>query len=160
MPIARQAQMTQYFDNKSFTLVELMIAAAILIIVLCGILATYVSCMELISISKNLSFAVNSAQCKIEEIRDYSFSKIYNDYNRQTFTVSEIIAGNSKGVVYIDNSTADLLKVTVSVCWKQRGNRIIGEDLDLDGILDTGEDTNNNNMIDSPAQLVTLIASR
>lgn len=146
--------------DKGFTLPELLLSAAILALVLCGILATYISCFELISTSENLTLAVNAAQRKIEEIRDYSFSQIYADYNNHTFTVDEIAPGNSKGIVYIDNSTADLLKVTISVCWRQRGSRIIGEDLDLDGSLDSGEDLNGNNMIDSPAKIVTLITPR
>ena len=153
--------MTRFINEKGFNLVELMIAAAILVIVLSGILATYIGCFEVISTAKNLNLAINAAQRKIEEIRDYSFSEIYSDYNNQTFVVNEITSGNSKGVIYVDNSDSDLLKITISVCWRQRGNRIIGEDLDLDGVLDDPpEDLNHNNMIDSPAQLVTLITSR
>jgi len=146
--------------RRGFTLIEVMIAAAILAIVLCGLLVTYIRCFELISTSRNLTFAVNAAQRKIEEMRDYTFSQIYTDYNNQNFTVDEIGAGNSRGVIYVDNSDPVLLKVTISVCWRQQGSRIIGEDLNLNGILDPGEDLNGNNMIDSPAQLVTLIAAR
>ena len=146
--------------QNGFTLVEVMLAAAFLIIVLSGMLATYISCFELITTVRNLTFAVNSAQGKIEEIRDYSFSSTFDDYNNTTFTVDEIPAGNSRGVVYLDNSDPDLLVLTVSVCWRQRANRIIGEDLNLNGTLDAGEDTNGNNIIDSPAQLVTLVTAR
>lgn len=147
-------------NSKGFTLIEVMLATAFLVIVLSGLLATYISCFELISLSRNLSFATNAAQMKIEEIRDYPFSQTHSDYDNTTFTVSEISPGNSRGVVYVNNSNPELLLITVSVCWSQRANRIIGEDLDLDGILDLGEDTNANNIIDSPAQLVTLIAAR
>jgi hypothetical protein len=103
---------------------------------------------------------VNAAQKKIEEIRNYSFSDIYNDYNNTTFTVDEMPSGNSKGVIYVDNSNPDLLKLTVSVCWRQRGTLVVGEDRNLNGVLNTGEDLNGNNMIDSTVQLVTLIANR
>jgi Tfp pilus assembly protein PilV len=153
--------MIRFIDNrKGFTLIEVMLAAAFLIIVLGGLLATYISCFELISTSRNLTLAVNAARGKVEEIRDYSFNQIYSDYDNTTFTVNEMSTGNSRGVVYVDNTNPDLLQVIVSVCWRQRANRIIGEDLDLDGNLDTGEDTNFNNMIDSPAQLITLITAR
>lgn len=146
--------------DLGFTLVEVLLAAGILATTLCGILATYISCFELASTSKNLTLAINSAQMRIEEIRDYAFSGIFTDYNNQTFTVDEIIPGNSQGIIYVDNSNPELLKVTISVCWRQGASRIIGEDKDLDGILDAGEDANGNNMIDSPAQLVTLITAR
>ena len=153
--------MIQFIDNrKGFTLIEVILAAAFLVIVLSGLLATYISCFELISTSRNLSLAVNAARVMIEEIRDYSFNQIHSDYDNTTFTVNEMSVGNSRGVIYVDNTNPDLLQVIVSVCWRQRANRIIGEDLDLDGNLDAGEDTNANSMIDSPAQLVTLITAR
>lgn len=158
--MALPVQMMKLFP-KGFTLLEIMLAVAILVIVLCGILATYISCFELISLSKNLTLAINSCQMKIEEIRDYTFSQIYSYYNNQTFEVDEMPPGYSKGVILVDNSNPDLLKVTITVCWRQRANRIIGEDLDLDGVLDSGEDLNSNpGIIDSPAQLVTLITQR
>lgn len=157
---AKQPDLTMKLSDRGFTLIEVMLAAGILVIVLSGILATYISCFELISTSQNLTLAVNAAQRRIEEMRDYSFSQIYADYNNQIFTVGEITIGNSQGVIYVDNSNPDLLEITVSVCWRQRGGRIIGEDLDLDGILDAGEDANVNGIIDSPAQLVTLISER
>ena len=147
-------------NHKGFTLIEVMLAAAFLVIVLSGLLATYISCFELISLSRNLTFATNAAQMKIEEIRDYSFSHIYSDYDNTTFNVSEITPGNSRGVIYVNNKNPELLLVTISVCWDQRSGRIIGEDLNLDGNLDAGEDANGNSIIDSPAQIVTLIAAR
>lgn len=143
-----------------FTLMELMFAVAILVTALLGILLTYLTCFELISTAHNLTLATNAVQGKIEEIRDYNFYDIYSDYDGQTFPVNEIAVGNSLGVVYVDNTDPDLLEITVSICWRQRGNRIIGEDLDLDGVLDPGEDLNGNGIIDSPAQLVTLITAR
>ncbi|MBU4346542.1 MAG: prepilin-type N-terminal cleavage/methylation domain-containing protein [Candidatus Omnitrophica bacterium] len=153
--------MRRFFTRRGFTLPELLLAAAILVFVMCGILATYISCFELISTSKNLTLAINAAQRQIEEIYDYNFSQIHADYDNQTFTVDEISAGDSRGIIYVDDSNPDLLEVTISVCWRQRGNRIIGEDLDLDGVLDPGEDfLVANNRIDSPAQLVTLITPR
>jgi len=151
--------------NSGFTLIEVVLAVGILVFVLCGMLITYISCFELIATSKNMTLATNAAQRKIEEIRDYNFYNIYNDYNNQTFSVDEIGAGNSKGVIRIINvpGTADLLAVVVSVSWRQRANRIIGGDRNLNGILDTGEPyvtIYGTNVIDSPVELVTLITPR
>jgi len=144
--------------RKGFVLAEVLLGAAILAFVLCGILATYINCFDLITTSRNSTAAVNSAQSIIEEIRDYSFTSIFNDYNNQTFTVSEIPA--SRGIIYVDNTNPDLLTVTISVSWQQHGNRIIGEDLDLDGVIDAGEDINANNMLDSPVQIITLVTPK
>jgi len=38
--------------------------------------------------------------------------------------------------------------------------KVIGEDKNLNGILDPGEDTNGNGIIDSPVELVTQVANR
>ena len=59
----------------------------------------------------------------------------------------------------VDDSNPELLKVTISVCWR-KNNRVFGEDANFDGLLTPAEDTNNNGIIDSPVQLVTLIANR
>lgn len=146
--------------KAGFTLIEVVLAVGILVFVLCGILATYISCFELIATSKNMTLATNTAQRKIEEVRDYNFYNIYNDYNHQTFSVDEMPAGDSRGVIYVDDSNPELLRITVSVCWRQRAGRIIGEDSNLNGSLNSGEDLNGNGIIDSPVQLITLITPR
>jgi len=63
------------------------------------------------------------------------------------------------GVVYVDDTNPELLEVTVSVCWQQV-LRVIGEDKNLNGVLDAGEDTNGNGKIDSSVQLVTRIVNK
>jgi len=140
-----------------FTLVEILLAVAILAFVLCSILVTYVSCLTLIATSKSINIATNACLGLVEEIRSDPFVRIIDDYNGLNFIVNEIPA--SMGVVYVDDTNPELLQVTVSICWRQ-GNRVIGEDADLNGFLDAGEDANGNGIIDSPVQLVTLIANR
>ena len=143
--------------NKGFTLVETILAVGILAFVLCGILATYASCSILATTSKNVNIATNAALGLMEQIRTDSFTQIYTDYNRLNFVLNDI--SSSRGAVYVDATNPSLLKVTISVCWRQ-GSRVIGEDTNLNGVLDTGEDVNGNGIIDSPVQLVTLIANR
>ena len=144
---------------RAFTLIEVMLGALILIVVMLSIIATYIICFELVYTSRNMTFAVNSAQMKMEEIKNHGFYNIFADYNNTTFDIDELPVGESMGIVYVDNTNPDLLEVTISVCWRQRG-RIIGEDSDLDGSLDLGEDLNGNGIIDSPAQLISLITVR
>lgn len=136
---------------------EVLLAIAILAFALCAILFTYISCLALIATSKNVNIATDAALGLMEGIRGDPFSRIFTDYNKLNFTVGGMPA--NMGVVYVDKTNPSLLKVTISVCWRQ-GNRIIGEDTNLNGILNTGEDANNNGIIDSPVELVTLIASR
>lgn len=143
--------------KKGFTLSEVILAVAILAFALCAILTTYISCLTLVATSKNINSATNAALGLIEQIRADSFTQIIDDYVGLNFTVNDI--SSSRGVVYIDDTNPDLLEATVSVCWRQ-GSKIIGEDADLDGVLDAGEDANGNGIIDSPVELTTLIANR
>ncbi len=149
-----------------FTLVELMIAVAILAIILLGLLAVFTSCFKLNETSRNLTVAINGAQKKIEEIRNSTFSSVYSIYNGAAFEVDGLDNSDSEGSIMVDNTNPALLEVTVTVCWRQKGGRIIGEDngggggIALDGKLNGTEDTNVNNILDSPAQIVTLMTRR
>ncbi len=147
--------------KSGFSLVEVIMATAILAFALCGILGTYVTCLVLITTSKNVNAATNAAQGIVEEIRSTPFTQIIAKYNGMVFTVDDI--PSSVGVVYINSTTApansNLLEAIVSICWRQ-GNRVIGEDTNLNGVLNTGEDINGNNIIDSPVQLKTMVVRR
>jgi hypothetical protein len=79
------------------------------------------------------------------------------DISYSNFVVNAI--PSSMGVVYINDTNPELLQATVSVCWRQK-NRVIGEDKNLNGALDAGEDANGNKIIDSPVELTTLIVNR
>lgn len=164
-----------------FTLAELMVAALILITILVGLLASYVTCFDLNETSKNFTLAMDAINQKMAEVSDYSFSNICSNFgiSNSTFTLSDsdfqlMPAGDSRGNIYVypyttssissacaSGCTCDytMLRVVISVCWRQKSGRVIGEDKDLDGVLDSGEDTNGNNQIDSPAQLVTFLTA-
>ena len=143
--------------ERGFTLVEVMLAVTIAAVALCGILATYAACFTLIRTSKNASIATSAAQGLLDEIRNTSFPLITSTYDGMNFIVNNM--PSNMGVVYVDDSNPELLKVTISVCWKQ-GNTVVGEDTNLNGSLDAGEDVNGNGIIDSPVELTTLIVNR
>lgn len=140
-----------------FTLLEILLAVGILGSMLCGILVTYASCFVLAATAKNSNISTNAALSLIEEIRSSPFNRIMDDYNGLNFLVNGIPL--SRGVIYVNNANPKLLEVTVVVCWRQ-GNRVIGEDKNLNGILDAGEDVNGNGIIDSPVELITKVVNR
>lgn len=143
-------------QKRGFTLAELMIAVVVFMITFVGILLGYLRCMELSEMAKNSSLAVAAVKSRMEDIKNTDFSNIMNNYNKITFTANGI---NGRGVSYveIDNANPKLLKVTVTFCWKQRSGLLIGEDADLDGQLDAGEDKNANNILDSITQAVSYV---
>jgi len=144
---------------NAFTLMELMVAALILAIVLVGLLASYATCFNLNEIAQNTAFAVNACAKKTEEIKNFAnFDQIKTTYHDVSFPPDNL---TGSGVSYVDDTNPDLLVITVTVCWRQKNGRIIGEDADLDGGFDPGEDTITvNGMLDSVAQVVTYLARR
>ncbi len=138
--------------RQAFTMAELLVASCIFLIAVVGIVYSYLKCMELAEIGRNASLAVQEVRTKMEEIKAANFSTVLATYNNTTFNVNNL---NGKGVIYINNTNPDLLVIKVVFCWKQQGGRLIGEDADLDGVLDAGEDKNANGQLDSYVQVVT-----
>ena len=140
--------------DRSFTLIELIIAAFILVLTLTGVLLSYIRCLELTDLSKNTSLAIWAAKNRMTDINNTAFDQIKGNFNNKGFPAGGL---NGKGISYVDDSNPNLLKITISVCWKQRNGLIIGEDRNLDGVINIGEDSNRNGILDSPVQLVTYL---
>jgi len=143
--------------SRSFTLVELLIAAAILVLSLSGILVSYLACLELAEMSKNSSTALHEVKSKLEEIQNTVFNQIKATYDNATFTLAGF---NGMGVSYVDDSNLDLLLINVVFCWRQPNGRVIGEDKNLNGQLDVGEDQNGNGQIDSLVEAASQVFER
>lgn len=136
---------------------ELLVATIVFSLAFIGLLLSFVKSMELHEASRNTSYALSAVRSRIEVIKNTAFDQIVSTYDEATFTDANL---NGIGVSYIDNSDPDLLEVTVSFAWIQKNGRVVGEDQDLDGVLDAGEDTDLNNVLSSPAQAVTYIYDR
>lgn len=173
-------QFVKLRSKNGFTIAEVLLAVAILAFALCGILATYLASFNLASISKNTNIAASAAQSVIEQIRAtpfttladriqpqirlngnfYNLANLGNNRWSLAFSVNNMPANMGVAYIDIDNAvTPKILKATVSVCWLQ-GNRVLGEDVNLSGSLNAGEDANANGIIDSPMELTTQIANR
>lgn len=149
-------------DGGGFTFVELLLAVSILAVIVVGIQEMFIMASVLGDVSSNTSIAIIEARNKIEEIRNTPFDDIVTNYSLagdpgKTFNAVNI---QGKGVVTIDDTDPLLLKVTVDVSFLCKNNRKIGEDKNLDGILEGGEDDNGNGKLDSVATLTTYIAKR
>ncbi|HBR15127.1 MAG TPA: hypothetical protein DD723_06255 [Candidatus Omnitrophica bacterium] len=149
-------------NSQGMTLVEILVTVGILVITMAGVLQVFIFCSKLSDASHEVTLAMAEAQGKLDEIRDHSFSQVPTDYALggtpgNTFNLSQL---TGKGVIYINAANPNLLEIDVVVHWRSGDNRMIGEDSDLDGILDSGEDINGNGRLDSIARLVTLVAER
>ncbi|MFA5089165.1 MAG: prepilin-type N-terminal cleavage/methylation domain-containing protein [Candidatus Omnitrophota bacterium] len=152
--IKHEAKKILKISSKGFTLVEVIISAAVLLLTFVGILTSYIRCLELTELSRNTSIAVNAARSRMEDIKNTQFGQIASDYHNVTFTASGL---TGIGVTYVDSSNPDLLRVTAVFCWRQSNGRVIGEDINLNGQVNSGEDQNGNGLLDSSVRLVSNI---
>lgn len=151
------------FPLAGFTLVEVLVVVAILAFCLCGLLATYINMFFLTDLTRDLTLATNAVRARMEEIKRISFASLGNS----TFNLTDygFPSNQSIGMVQVQgnysNYTDQLSRVRVIACFESRG-RVIGEDANLNGVLDINatpsEDVNSNSRMDSPVELVTLIA--
>lgn len=100
--------------EKAFTLSELMIATAILVVAIAGLLLLFIHCMFLNEANNNLVTAVNDAQYVLEQIKVLPYSSIaaytppsFNNLSQEAITIS-----CSVGV--------SIAEVTVNVNWQER----------------------------------------
>ena len=139
--------------NKGLTLVELLMAIIVLLPVFVGTMYVFVRCIDLSELSQNSSKAVSICKNKYAEIEKTPRMQIKATYNNVPFDSNEL---NGKGISYVDDSQTGILGIIVSYSWQQKNGRIMGEDKNLNGQIEVGEDINNNSVLDSPATLTTL----
>ncbi len=148
--------------QKAFTLVEILVVVGIMAFVIIGMGQLFIYASMTAELAGNKSIAVSLAQNKIEEIRNHTYGNIPADYaNGGTPGNAFSIPGlDGIGLVRIDSSDSELLGVEVLIFWQNRYGHIMGEDRDLDGVLDGDEDANSNSKLDSPVTLVTKLTRR
>ena len=152
--------------RQGLTLMEIMATVAILVVSIVGSLQAFIYVSSLSETNKNTMIALTKAQSKMEEIHDHTYSAITTDYASggtpgNKFSLTKSNDGlDGMGVIYIDSSNASLLTIEIVVCWRNKETRIIGEDKDLDGVLDAGEDTDGNGKISSKVTLISYLAQR
>ena len=161
--------------QKSLTLIEVLLSLLIVTLAIGGVFIVYPTVFEGVRISSEKVKAWEEARRQLEVLKNSRFSKLYagsydphydNPLGR-IFSVSGMAEGS--GVYYIEKMYADLdgdgrcneiaedlLRVEVVISFKA-GRRIIGEDINFNGILDVDEDQDSDNKISSPVSLYTLV---
>lgn len=148
--------------NDGFTLVELIITASILAIVIGGLVRLFMFTSVLGEIAGNKTTAISEAQTKLEEIRNHDFQQISTDYaaGGTPGNIFNLTLLDGKGAIYIASTTPELLTIKIAISWKNKYNRITGEDKNLDGILSLDEDVNSNGEFDSTVTLQSILTER
>jgi len=144
--------------KNAFSLLELTVACAVLMFIVIGLIYTYIACFELNDFNRNFTLANNALQAQMESIRETNFDNLLA-LDGTTFTLNGFSPGSAIGVrdIYV-TPYSDLIYVRLVACWRQKSGRVVGEDTNLDGTLLQSEDVDNDNIMDSPAEIVTLLS--
>jgi hypothetical protein len=104
--------------------------------------------------AEGTSKAIWQERTLVAAIQETPFHSIFDTYNQKKFP---LVGMNGYIVTYVTPTASDLWTVYVSATWKDRRGRYNGEDVNLNGQLDTGEDKNGNNRLDSNVGFSTFI---
>ncbi|HOY09200.1 MAG TPA: hypothetical protein PLB05_03890 [Candidatus Omnitrophota bacterium] len=156
----RKSGRARLHDNRGISLLEILICAGILVIILTGMFRLFIYSAELNDMSRNVTVVMSEVQGRMEAIRNHNFNLITTDYifggtPGDTFNLSQV---TGIGVITMDASNTKLLKIRIVACWRNQNGRVIGEDKNLNGTLDAGEDLDGNGLIDSPAVIESYVA--
>lgn len=166
--------------KSGFTLIEVLFTFGILAFCVCGVLLTYIQMFMLADLSRDTTLATNAAQAKMEEIKKTVLTGLDSSHcdgcscpspgfrDGCIFDITGFTGTNAKGKIEISDitlrtpATETLKRVRIVVSFTSRG-RVFGEDRNLNGILDIGEDRDapgqpGYGRLDSPLELITLIA--
>ena len=122
-------------SKSGFTLVELLLAAAILAYALSAILASFINTVALNETSRNLSTATTHAEYVLEEIRNTTFASIATNinagnwnWNTATISGNGLTALNNESIAVTVSGTT-LLDVIVTVTWRDLKSRVRTQNL-------------------------------
>ncbi|MFA5060362.1 MAG: hypothetical protein WC676_07030 [Candidatus Omnitrophota bacterium] len=123
-------------NKKSFTIIELLITIVVAVLVVTGVLMSLINSMVLDEHTAQLSIGMNIARAKIEEVlsRRSDFDNIVsvpsgNDQSGVKLTADgDGMVGAYRIIVRgVTGFASELKTVKVAVCWKGRGNRVVGD---------------------------------
>ncbi len=129
---------------KGFTLVEMMLSAAILVMVLGAFLYSINLSSTAAQQARLVDVALSAAQAKMEEISNRSFTageiaNIIADYNGQYFAVSGLTAPSGTagplGVTITQIGSSSLYRVVITVSWQQSGGKAISKSIEKTFVL-------------------------
>ncbi|MDD5347466.1 MAG: type II secretion system protein [Candidatus Omnitrophica bacterium] len=160
--------------KRGMTLVEVLVSASIFAFCLAGLLLTFMDLFILTDVSRDSTLAAESMRTQLERLHTASFENVtlFNNTSFDVIDPNVLINGTplviGRGHIEINTVTnpfsgetyADLRMARVVVSFRSR-NRIVGEDQNLNGAWDEGEDqsgyVNGTGVLNSPVEAVILI---
>lgn len=122
---------TVNIKKSGFTLLELLIGTAVLIVALVGLIAAYTGCFVLNENARNLTIAINDAQCVMEEMRDRNITSNIVQENWTTWAATDLPNGGGCNsldnenivVTYPSGTTVTPLRILATVNWTEKSRQ-------------------------------------
>lgn len=124
---------------RGFTLSELLLAAAILVFALAGLLAFFLNCLILNEANRNLTIASTHAQYIMEQVKDTDFAQIEakinnGDWDLNTSQIQSapynLAVLGSESIDTVVTQSGNPLGISVRVQWSERAGRSRSMQLD------------------------------
>ena len=137
--------------QKGFSLIELMVAVAILAVAILGIFHAYSVGFMGIADARDRTVATNYAREAMEDIKNMDFEKITTQFR-------DIIGGTKFEKEVIVQESTNLKKVTTNIYWKDRnGNtKTVGTDMLIHFVQTTAGAANRIMLIADPYNILTF----
>ena len=157
--------------RRSLTLAEIMISVFIFVVGVGAIFVVYPPLFEGVEVTFQTMRAWGECRKEMEKLKTETFSDLWAEAGTANPHSFLDTAGVMRGVYYLDKisctagsscvsgTLTDALNVTVLVSVKAK-NQVVGEDKNLSGVLDSGEDFNGNDRLDSPVSLSTVVIQK
>ena len=133
-------------DLRGFTLPELLLASAILVFVLTGMLMLFITCIILNETNRSVTLAYNAIQDKMEEIKTTASGDFgsLDALSGTNFDLEGFSSARGQGRITVSNEggSSTFKRITIRACFMSR-NRLIGDSIA--------------NCQSSPVELVTLV---
>ena len=107
--------------QKGVTLLEVIIALAVIAIALLSIVSVIVHTTNLKDSTRELTISKEAAQARFEEMRDADFSNLAAAYNGQVNAVPGLANGSE--TITVDAANPDLLDVKIVIQWDGVGGQ-------------------------------------
>ncbi len=121
--------------KRAFTIIELLITIVVSALVINGVIMSLINSMVLNEYNQEFSIAMNVARAQVESIisKKTDWTKLpVPDANGIAVIVDPPLTLANDGIfgrykVVLTDVNPQLKNVKVSVCWRARGNRVIGD---------------------------------
>jgi prepilin-type N-terminal cleavage/methylation domain-containing protein len=149
--------------RPGFTLIEVLFSAGIMAVVLCGLLASYAQTFMLTDLTREISLATNGIRDKLELIKSENYIQLSQRALQpaELFSLAGFAPSDSCGFIAVTDLGGGLVRIRIVASFRSKSQRIIGEDRNLNGQWDTGEDSMPQGRIgqlDSPIEIATLVS--